>query len=248
MRYHKSVGLMGSQFELTAISPDDSLNRAAVRKGIMEIQRIETLISSWDPQSQTSEINRQAGKKAVTVDIELYRLIQRSLKVSKLTEGAFDISFASADRIWKFDGSMQQIPTDSAIAASVSKIGYEFIVLSPADTSVFLQREGMKIGFGAIGKGYAANKASLLMQEMGIVSGLVNAGGDIICWGRPAERQAWRIGIADPKSENQMLAWLSLNDLAVVTSGDCERSVGHRSWHIATLTSSIPKLAGPSKG
>ncbi|MEL6843427.1 MAG: FAD:protein FMN transferase, partial [Bacteroidota bacterium] len=103
MRYHKSVGLMGSQFELTAISPDDSLNRAAVRKGIMEIQRIETLISSWDPQSQTSEINRQAGKKAVTVDIELYRLIQRSLKVSKLTEGAFDISFASADRIWKFD-------------------------------------------------------------------------------------------------------------------------------------------------
>ncbi|MEL6842691.1 MAG: FAD:protein FMN transferase, partial [Bacteroidota bacterium] len=143
-------------------------------------------------------------------------------------------------------GSMQQIPTDSAIAASVSKIGYEFIVLSPADTSVFLQREGMKIGFGAIGKGYAANKASLLMQEMGIASGLVNAGGDIICWGRPAERQAWRIGIADPKSENQMLAWLSLNDLAVVTSGDYERYAmidGQRYAHIIN-----PKTGWPVKG
>ncbi|MFK7926369.1 MAG: FAD:protein FMN transferase, partial [Bacteroidia bacterium] len=148
LTYRKSAGLMGSQFELTAISPNDSLNRAAVRAGIKEIQRIEELISSWDKNSQTSEINRQAGLKAVKVDWELYSLIYRAIKVAQLTEGAFDISFASADRIWKFDGSMQVVPSDSSIKASVSKIGFQNIQLTPADTSVFLTKAGMKIGFG----------------------------------------------------------------------------------------------------
>lgn len=246
LTYRKSAGLMGSQFELTAISPNDSLNRAAVRAGIKEIQRIEELISSWDKNSQTSEINRQAGIKAVQVDWELYSLIHRATKLGQLTEGAFDISFASADRIWKFDGSMQAVPSDSSIQASVSKIGYQNIQLSPIDTSVFLTQAGMKIGFGGIGKGYAANKASLLMLEMGIESGLVNAGGDIICWGRPAEREAWRIGVADPKARNQILAWLGINDLAVVTSGDYERYAmieGKRYAHIIN-----PKTGWPVSG
>ncbi|MEM6343741.1 MAG: FAD:protein FMN transferase [Bacteroidota bacterium] len=246
LTYRKSAGMMGSQFGLTATSPNDSLNRAAVRAGLKEIQRIENLISSWDKNSQTSEINRQAGIKAVKVDWELYSLINRSLKIAKLTEGAFDISFASADRIWKFDGSMQGLPTDSAINASVSKINYENIQLNPQDTSVFLLEKGMKIGFGGIGKGYAANRASLLMHQMGIKSGLVNAGGDIICWGRPAERELWRIGIADPKSEEKMLAWLGIKDLAVVTSGDYERFAmieGKRYAHIIN-----PKTGWPVSG
>lgn len=246
LTYRKSAGLMGSQFELTAISPNDSLNRTAVRAGIKEIQRIEELISSWDKYSQTSEINRQAGLKAVQVDWELYSLIHRAIKVAQLTEGAFDISFASADRIWKFDGSMQTVPSDSSLKASVNKIGFQNIQLNPADTSVFLTKAGMKIGFGGIGKGYAANKASLLMLEMGIESGLVNAGGDIICWGRPAEREAWRIGVADPKARDQILAWLAINDLAVVTSGDYERFAmieGKRYAHIIN-----PKTGWPVSG
>ncbi len=235
LRYAKSLGLMGSVFELTAVSPNDSLNRAAVRAGIKEIQRIEALISSWDPRSQTSEINRQAGRQPVKVDRELYELIARCQKVSQLTGGAFDISFASVDRIWKFDGSMQAVPEDSVIAASVRHIDYQRILLSPTDTTVFLPETGMKIGFGGIGKGYAANRARAVMQAMGIASGLVNAGGDLTCWGSPPQKEAWRIGVADPKARNQILAWLSLQDMAVVTSGDYERFAmieGKRYAHI----------------
>lgn len=246
LSYRKSVGLMGSQFELTATSPNDSLNRSAVRAGIMEIQRIEELISSWDKHSQTSAINRHAGRKAVSVDWELYQLINRALKISQLTDGAFDISFASVDHIWKFDGSMQTVPSDSAIEASVSKINFKNIQLNPADTSVFLLEEGMKIGFGGIGKGYAANRASLLMLDMGIENGLVNAGGDIICWGRPAEREVWRIGIADPKSHENMLAWLGIQDLAVVTSGDYERFVMIDNIRYAHIIN--PKTGWPVSG
>jgi thiamine biosynthesis lipoprotein len=244
--YHKKMGLMGSVFELTAISDNDSLAYAALRAGTMEIQRIEELISSWDPRSQTSEINRQAGLNAVKVDWELFQLIRRAQSVSRLTDGAFDLSFASADRIWRFDGSMQKLPPDSLVAASVALIDHAQIELKPRDTTVFLRQAGMKIGFGGIGKGYAANRARERMQAMGIASGLVNAGGDLTCWGQPVDQKSWRIGLADPKSRDEMLAWLSLQDMAVVTSGDYERYAmidGMRYAHIIN-----PQTGWPCQG
>ena len=221
--YKQVTKLMGVRFELTAVSDNEKLARESIDEAIKEIKRIEDLISSWDPNSETSEINRNAGLKAVKVSSELFDLIVRSKKISALTNGLFDISFASVDKIWKFDGSQTNIPSEENVKASVAKINYENIILNKEKQTVFLKEKGMKIGFGAIGKGYAANKAKAKMLTMGIKDGVVNAGGDLITWGKMEHGGDWSIGIANPKEKDQVIGWLIINDLAVVTSGNYEK-------------------------
>ena len=241
--HHKIIKMMGSRFEITAVHSDAQTAWDGINAAIAEITRIEKLISSWDPNSQTSEINRQAGVQAVKVDAELYDLIARSLKVSKLTGGVFDISFASIDKVWKFDDSMTEMPSPETVAASVARIDYQNIILNPANSSVMLAKEGMKIGFGAIGKGYAANRAKAVMQQLGIQHGLVNAGGDLTAWGKQADGQDWQIAIADPANRDLVKAWLTIKDMAVVTSGDYERYVefdGVRYAHIIDPRTGYP--------
>ncbi len=221
----KVLLLMGSRFELTAVSSDEKKAMAAIGAGIKEIKRIEKLISSWDSKSQTSMIIRNAGITPVVVNQELFNLIRRSLKISKLTQGAFDISYASVDKIWKFDGEMKELPDSNAIAVSVAKINYKNIILNPEKVSVFLKEKGMKIGFGAIGKGYAANKALDVMSKMNLTGALVNASGDLISWGKDEGGRDWKIGIINPKDKNQIFSWLNISETAIVTSGNYEKFV-----------------------
>ncbi|HFA48413.1 MAG TPA: FAD:protein FMN transferase [Bacteroidetes bacterium] len=240
----KVLKLMGSRFEITAVADNDTLAWAAINAGIAEVQRIENIISSWDPKSQTSKINRMAGLRPVAVDRELYDLVFRAKKISRLTGGAFDISFASMDRIWHFDGTMTEMPAPEKVAAARAKINWQNIILDPADHTVFLKEKGMKIGFGAIGKGYAANRAKAIMQNMkGMHGGVVNASGDLITWGKSADPNGWTVKIADPKEKGKVLGWLPVQDMAIVTSGDYERFVefgGKRYAHIIDPRTGYP--------
>lgn len=223
--FKRTLKLMGSRFEITVVAKDSIEANDYIDAAVVEITRIEKLISSWDPASQTSEINRNAGIKPVKVDEELYNLIGRSVEISKLTDGAFDISFASMDKIWKFDGSMTQMPSKEAIKQSVSKVGYQNIILDPENLTVFLKLEGMKIGFGAIGKGYAADKAKKLLIEKGVSGGIINASGDMNNWGTQPDGEFWKVAITNPMDKNKAFALLPLNENAVVTSGNYEKYV-----------------------
>lgn len=243
-------GKMGSAFELTVIADTEADAWRALEAGWAEIDRIEQLISSWREDSQTSAVNRAAGVHPVAVDRELFDLIRRSLKVSQLTGGAFDISFAGAGRLWRFDGSQTTVPDAAAVAEAVADVDYRQIELDPERATVFLQRPGMRIGFGAIGKGYAANRVVRLWKEMGISSGLVNASGDLVAFGRQEDGAPWKIGVADPRVDveggERMIGFLDLTDTAVVTSGDYERYVeidGVRYAHILD-----PRTGWPVRG
>ena len=241
--YKKVLLLMGSRFEITAISANESKANAAIKAAINEIKRIEKLISSWDSNSQTSEVIRNAGVKPIKVDQELFNLIRRSKKISDLTHGAFDISYASMDKIWKFDGSMLDMPDSASVAKSVSKINYKNIILNKENKTVFLKNEGMKIGFGAIGKGYAANKALEIMSKMELDGALVNASGDLITWGKDENNKDWRIGISNPKEKDKIFSWLNIGETAVVTSGNYEKYVtfnGKRYSHIIDPRTGYP--------
>ncbi|MEJ8804293.1 FAD:protein FMN transferase [Pontibacter sp. H249] len=244
---HKKVLLlMGTRFELVAVSDNEQQATNAIDAGVEEIKRIEALISEWQPTSQTSAINRAAGSMPVQVDQELYDLIYRSIKISKLTGGAFDISFAAAYKIWKFDGSMKQMPSPEQVAASIAHIGFENIVLDPRNRSIFLKDPEMKIGFGAIGKGYAANKARDVMRKKGVKAGVVNAAGDMITWGNQPDGQPWFVGIADPAEQDKVFSWLTANETSVVTSGDYEKYAeinGKRYAHIID-----PRTGYPASG
>lgn len=244
--HKRTLKLMGSRFEITVTAENPEKANQYIDTAVGEIQRIERLISSWDPASQTSEINRNAGIKPVVVDPELYNLISRALKISEITDGAFDISYASMDKIWKFDGSMRSMPSEEAIRNSVSKVGYQNIILDPEDHSVFLKKEGMKIGFGAIGKGYAADRAKDLLRSQGVTAGIINASGDMNTWGTQPNGDTWKVAITNPLNKEHAFALLPLEDRAVVTSGDYEKFVkfnGVRYSHIIN-----PKTGYPATG
>ena len=237
---------MGSQFEITVVANSKDEGSKYIDIAIHEIQRIEKLISSWNVNSQTSLINKNAGVKPVIVDDELFQLINRSLKISKLTDGAFDISYASMDRIWKFDGSMIEMPKKELIQKSVEKVGYHNIILDASNNSFFLKLEGMKIGFGAIGKGYAADKVKGLLQEKGVKAGIINASGDLNAWGKQPDGSSWMVAIVNPLTKKKVFSWLPVNNNAVVTSGDYEKYVtfnGELYSHIID-----PRTGYPSTG
>ncbi len=216
---------MGSRFDITVVAKDSMHANAYIDTAVAEITRIEKLISSWDADSQTSEINRNAGIKPVKVKDELFQLIKRALKISKLTNGAFDISYASMDKIWFFDGSMTEMPSKEDIKKSVEKVGYENILLDDANQTVFLKLKGMKIGFGGIGKGYAADKAKALLQDKGVTSGIINASGDLNTWGKQPNGKDWLVAIVNPLNKEKVFSWMPVYNSAVVTSGNYEKYV-----------------------
>ena len=237
---------MGSRFDITVVAADSSEADKDIGMAIGEINRIEKVISSWDPKSQTSEINRNAGIKPVKVSPELFSLIERAKGISRLTDGAFDISYASMDKIWKFDGSMTKMPSEEEITASVSKVGYQNIILDKENSTVFLKLPGMKIGFGAIGKGYAADKAKALLMKKGVSAGIINASGDMNTWGKQPGGKDWEVAITNPMNKNKAFALLPLKQGAVVTSGDYEKFVTFNGVRYAHIIN--PKTGYPSTG
>ena len=237
---------MGSDFDITVVAKDSATANGYIDTAIDEISRIEKVISSWNPTSQTSEINRNAGIQPIKVDEELYQLIERAIGISKLTDGAFDISYASMDRIWTFDGSMTEMPSEKDIKRSVSKVGYQNIILDPNKQTVFLKIPGMKMGFGAIGKGYAADKAKALLIEKGVVSGIINASGDMNTWGKQPNGNPWKVAITNPLDKQKAFAMLPISEGAVVTSGNYEKFVTLNNKKYSHIID--PRTGYPSSG
>lgn len=220
--HHYALKLMGCKFILTSIHQNPDIAWDGIRAGVSEILRIEALISSWKEESQTGQINQYAGIKPITVDEELFQLIKRCNRVSELTKGAFDISGTLSRYYWNFNGKESQFPSKEKIKELRDLINYNHIILNENENSVFLKRKGMKIGFGAIGKGYAALRAKIAMESIGIQNGLVNASGDLLCWGKPIDEKPWNIKIQHPEKRDLVLASLFMENGSVVTSGGYE--------------------------
>ena len=237
---------MGSRFDITVVASNRIEADKYIDLAVAEIIRIEKLISSWDINSQTSLINKNAGIKPVIVDKELFNLINRAIQISKLTRGAFDISYASMDRIWKFDGTMTEFPSKELIQKSVSKVGFSNIVLDENQLSVFLKLKEMKIGFGAIGKGYAADKAKALLKQKGVIAGIINASGDMNTWGKQPNNEDWKVAIKNPMNKDKVFALLPINESAVVTSGNYEKYVSFNNKRYSHIID--PRTGYPSSG
>lgn len=216
---------MGSRFDISVVEKDSIKATKFIDIAITEISRIEKIISSWDKNSETSQVNNNAGIKPIKVSTELFNLIKRAISISKLTDGAFDISYASMDRIWKFDGSMKTIPLKEKIQQSVIKVGFQNIILDEVKQTVFLKIKGMKIGFGAIGKGYAADKAKKLLISKGVKAGIINASGDMNTWGKQPNGKDWTIAITNPLNKSKAYGIFPITNGAVVTSGNYEKFV-----------------------
>src|SRR5664279_1081046 len=181
--YHRSLKLMGNRFQLSAMSDNEERAYACIDEGIREIQRIEKLLTTFNDESETALINRYAGIKPVKVSEETFNIIKRSIRISRVTQGAFDITYGSVDkRLWNFDINLRSLPDKNNAKRMAGLINFRNIILNKANSTVLLKEKGMRIGFGGIGKGYAAERAKLIMKSMGIKSGIVNAAGDMTTW------------------------------------------------------------------
>ncbi len=237
---------MGSDFEITIVEKNDSEANRLINIAIKEISRIESLISSWDKNSQTTLINYNSGIKPVKVDTELFNLISRSIKVSNLSQGAFDISYASLDKVWFFNKKMQKMPSDDQIANSVAKVGFENIILNEKEQTVFLKLKGMKIGFGAIGKGYAADRAKEILIKNNVKSGIINASGDLTAWGQKPSGEDWMVAIVNPLNKTKVFSWLPIKNKSIVTSGNYERFINFDGKSYSHIID--PRTGYPSQG
>ncbi|WP_417602688.1 FAD:protein FMN transferase [Owenweeksia hongkongensis] len=240
--YSKKVLLMGSSFEFTIVCEDE--NRAAylLNASIDEVKRIEALISEWDSTSVISEINRQSGISPVAVSEEVYQLFDRSRTLSELTHGAFDISFRGI-HLYDFDKKEHSTFPDSvSIAEAVKSVNYKNISLRPQG-KIMLTQKGMAVGFGASGKGYAADKVKQMLQQEGISAGVINASGDLCTWGNRPNGEPWKVGITDPDNSTKVLYWLPIENSAVATSGSYEKYFtykGKRYAHIINPHTGFP--------
>jgi len=244
--FRTSLKLMGCGFEFTIVdSANSGRGWKLIRESIDEVKRIENMISEWIDTTEVSRLNANAGKEPLQVSPELYELIRRSLTISELTQGAFDISFGGVGKLWKFDRENPVMPDSFAVKQALGSVGYRHIILMDS-SKVFLSKPGMQIGFGAIGKGYAAEKVKAMLIEKGITGGIVNASGDLTAWGTRPDGSPWKVGIADPANPVKVLLWLPVKDAAVATSGNYEKYFeinGIRYAHIID-----PRTGYPAKG
>lgn len=226
--FKQVLKLMGNRFELSVVADeeDELWANNCIDAAVAEIRRIEELLTTFNSQSLTNLINDSAGIHPVEVNEEMFRIIQRSKRISDLTQGAFDISYGSVDkRLWNFDSHMKALPDAKTAKRMVRLINYNNILLDEKNCTVFLKEKGMRIGFGGIGKGYAAERAKYILKENGVESGIVNAAGDLTTWGLQPDGKPWTIGIADPENVHHPFSYMNITDMAVATSGNYEKFI-----------------------
>ena len=226
VEYKRGERLMGNAFEITVVGSEEAWAHEKIELAIAEIKRIEKLLTTFKEDSQTNQVNAQAGRSAVKVDREVFELIKRSIRISGVTDGAFDITYGSIDKsLWNFDKTMTELPDEATARQMVRLIDYRNIVLDEAACTVMLKEEGMRIGFGGIGKGYAAGMAKNVLVNAGVTAGIVNASGDLTAWGTQANGEPWTVGIANPNDAHRPFSYLNITDMAIATSGNYEKYV-----------------------
>lgn len=217
---------MGNRFELSVVSGNEQWANERIEAGIAEIQRIERLLTTFADDSETNRVNAGAGIAPVPVSRETFELIVRSVRISDLTQGAFDITYGSVDRsLWNFNQQMTALPDRKIAKQMVRLINYKNIITDNENCTVFLKEKGMRIGFGGIGKGYAAERAKQVMMAQGVESGVVNASGDLVTWGLQPDGRQWTIAITDPNDKSRVFSYLNISNMAVATSGNYEKYV-----------------------
>lgn len=223
---------MGTNIRAEVWHEDPQEGERALEVVMQEMERINQMMSSYIDTSELSMLNRDAAKQALPVSDEMFTMLALSLELSELTEGAFDITFASVGYLYNYRD--KQRPDEQTIAPLLEAINYRHIVLDTKQKTVFFAHPMVKIDLGGIAKGYAVDNAIEALAEMGIEHALVTAGGDTRLLG-DRRGKPWIVGIRDPRNKDKQSVVLPLAESAMSTSGDYERYFeedGKRYHHI----------------
>lgn len=238
--------LMGTTVETDVQGPDIATCQKTLLLAYQEMTRVENLLSFQIPTSEINQINRQAGIKPVKVSNETFQILTRARGYAEKFNGLFDVTIGALSDRWGFSDNDKKeitVPSDSEIAALLPLVNYKMMILNDRDTTVYLEKKGMKIDLGGIAKGYAIDRGVAILKQNNIQQFFLNAGGDIYTSGKKDGIQKWSVGIKHPRHLDSLIARFKLNDYAVATSGDYERFViinGKRYHHILDPRNGFP--------
>jgi len=215
--------LMDTFCEISCYGDSKDKSIAAIGAAFKEMERIEKVFSKFNKNSEVSNINRLAGLEKVAASEEVFKLTEKSVYYSRISDGAFDITVAPLMEIWGFVRRHKSIPDKETIENALEGVGYKNIELDPKKLSVKFLNKKTKIDFGGIAKGYAVDRAKDVLVSRGIKNGLVNLGGNIFALGSAPGNKAWKIGVEDPRNKGKLLRSFELTNRAMSTSGNYER-------------------------
>ncbi|MFD0750702.1 FAD:protein FMN transferase [Mucilaginibacter calamicampi] len=241
--FNHEARLMGTEFEISVVGDNHAWANDRINSAITEINRVEKLLTAFGDDSEINAVNGNAGVRPVKVSGEVFRLIDRALKISDLTHGAFDITYYSADKL--FIDNNYNTPVNT-IPYSVTKTNYKGIALDAQNCTVFLKEKGMRISLATVAKGYAADRAKYLMQFEGVSSGVINAGGDILTWGTQPDLEPWTPATACPGYNNKYLADHDISNMTLAASFNKEiaaKQTGLKGGFVVSAIKSVNVLS-----
>jgi FAD:protein FMN transferase len=240
--YAEQRELMGTVFSIR-VEARERAARAAVAEAFAEMERLEELLSEWRPTSEISRINRAAGAHPVEVSGETLEVVRAGLEVSRVSKGAFDLTWAALHGLYDFRPGLERIPDRQEVRARLPLVDYRDVVVDTQASTVFLKRSGMVLGTGGIGKGYALDRAGAILKRHGIDSYILFGGGQVQVSGTRGARP-WRVGIQHPRRTDEYFAFFEATGGSISTSGDYERFIfgpsGERIHHIIDVRSGLP--------
>ncbi|MFN3466508.1 MAG: FAD:protein FMN transferase [Candidatus Brocadiales bacterium] len=248
--YKEARLIMGTYAEVSLYAPNRDVAAEAIKAALGEMERLDRLMSNYKPESELSRVNRGAGRGPVDCDEELLRVIEKSLYYSRLTQGAFDITVEPLVNLWGFYDGKVRVPSQEELKSMLPAVSYKNIIVqrpaSGARGSISFSNPSTRLDLGAIGKGYAVDRAVEVLKGKGIRAACINLGGNIYALGHPPDKDFWKIGVQHPRERDRLMGHLELKDCAVATSGDYERFLvvdGKRYSHILD-----PRTGWPVEG
>jgi thiamine biosynthesis lipoprotein len=230
--HHREAAIMGTRIAVE-LWHDDAIEAGKAMEAVLdEMRRVDALMSHYKPESQLSQINQRAALGPVRVDAELALLIDRAGKLSELSDGAFDITYASVGYL--YDYRAHKRPTDEQISAGLGAVSWRHVIVDLQASTVRYTQPGVRIDLGGIAKGYAVDRAIAILRSLGVEHASVTAGGDTMIMGDRFGRP-WVVGIQHPDGPGKVIARIPMVDAAISTSGDYERYFdedGKRYHHI----------------
>ena len=240
---------MGSTYTVELYGDDRVSMEAAADAAFDEARDLDDMLSNYQPESELSEVNRDAAERPVKVSPELFRLLSACVEYSRESEGAFDITVGPLMKVWGFYKGTGHLPHRAEIAAALTKVGYRHVLLDAAAQTVRFDRPGVELDPGGIGKGYAVDRMVDVLRQKGVQAALV-AGSVSSIYGMgapPDEPRGWRVAIKDPRQPNRTISRnVFLKNMSMSTSGSYEkffRAEGHVYSHIMD-----PRTGYPAQG
>jgi thiamine biosynthesis lipoprotein len=213
---------MGTLATISAWGYDETSTSETVNRAFEAMEKVDQLMSNYKPDSELSQVNRQAGLQPIKVSPETLEVIKASIYYSQLSDGAFDVTIAPLVKSWGFFKKQGRVPSQEEIQSKRALVDYKQIAIDEKESMVFLKRPLMEIDLGAIAKGYGVDKAVEELKKAGITAALVNLSGNIYAMGKPPDKPEWEVGVKDPKSKEEITGVISLKDKAISTSGNYE--------------------------